>query len=617
MFERTLGAILKNGGVHFRVWAPKINQVEVVIDGDNSPGIPLKKKHGYFTGFVKGLKSASLYRYRLDKKAVFPDPCSLFQPDGPLGPSMVVDQHSFSWTDSDWKGVKEEKPIIYEMHIGTFTDAGTFREAAKKLSQLRWLGVTALEIMPVAEAAGRWGWGYDGVNLFAPNHNYGEFNSFKYFINKAHTLGLAVILDVVYHHFGPSGNSMWAFSPYYFSKKHRSEWGAAINFYEQPSAKHVREFYIQNASYWINDFHLDGLRFDAAQTIFDKSKKHILAEIITRCRGIDRKKTLFFIEENNDQNSIMLKPVSRGGYGIDAAWADDFHRTAHVAITKLSEGYCSDFSGSSQEFISVLRNGYLFQGQHSRWIDWPLGTPVDQLPAKSFIFYLQNHDQVANSITGTRMHEFCPEGLYRVLAAILLLSPETVLLFMGQEFASRSRFIYFADQDRSLRGSILEGRRKLIGQFRSLRKDLQKIPDPASEKTFLMSKLRHEERLKNRNMLNFHHDLIKIRKNDFVISHQDRKTLEGAVITERVFILRYQLTQNDARLLLINTGNRRYIYKRQSLPIIANPTGTQWKIIWRSEALKYGGPEEQIRFGKEWVFPSYSALLFASEPIKD
>ncbi|HQP92155.1 MAG TPA: alpha-amylase family glycosyl hydrolase, partial [Candidatus Omnitrophota bacterium] len=493
------------------------DNVDLVLDGDNSRIMALKKKDGYYSVFVKGLKAGTLYGYRLGDNGTYPDPCSLFQPKGPMGPSMVIDHREFKWTDKQWNGPKKQKNIVYELHIGTFTNTGTFIQATQKLEQLKWLGVTILDVMPGADAFGRWGWGYDGVNMFATNHNYGPPDSFKFFIDKAHSLGLAVILDVVYHHFGTSGNFIKAFSGHYFTDKYKNEWGQAINFHGK-NARYVREFFIQNACYWINDFHLDGLRFDAAQNLYDMGKEHIIARIVESCRRTAGARDLFFLEENNEQQAFMVRPLSEKGYGIDAAWAEDFYKSAYVAITGKPEGYASDYKGNSQELISAIKNGYLFQGQYSRWIDAPLGTEAGDLPAESFLFFLQNHDQIANSITGRRISEFCPKALYRTLAALLFLSPENVLIFMGQEFGSTTPFTFFAEQETYLKKAIWKGRKRLIGQFKSFRKFLDDVPDPYDQSSFLKCKLDDIEHKKNKVLLNFHRDLFSIRKNDPIIS---------------------------------------------------------------------------------------------------
>ncbi|HEX2862254.1 MAG TPA: alpha-amylase family glycosyl hydrolase, partial [Lacunisphaera sp.] len=439
-YERNfpIGAEPGKSGVHFRVWAPKSRTVAVEFErrliGNGAP-VPLAAEPGgYFSGWVEGAAVGDRYRFRLDH-GMFPDPASRLQPEGPHGPSEVVSSQ-FAWTDQAWRGRPVRELVIYEMHLGTFTPEGTWHAAAEQLPKLVELGITAIEIMPIAEMPGKFGWGYDGVNLFAPTRLYGQPDDVRRFIDRAHQLGLMVILDVVYNHLGPDGNYLSQFSGNYFSTK-QSEWGAALNF-DGADAGPVREFFITNAAYWIAEYHFDGLRLDATHQIFDQSKDHILAEIADAARAAASHRQIYIVAENEAQRAVHVRPRADGGYGLDAIWNDDFHHSAMVAATGKAECYYLDYRGAPQEFISAAKYGFLFQGS---WYDWQQqrrGTAALDLKPHNFVVCLQNHDQLANTLQGLRLHQLTSPGRFRALTALLLLQPSTPLLFQGQEFCASS-----------------------------------------------------------------------------------------------------------------------------------------------------------------------------------
>ncbi len=353
---------------HFRVWAPLCQRVQVVVEdgSSNSPDSQgnfdlVREPDGHFSGPVAAVKNGTLYWYRLDGLAeVYPDPASRFQPQGPHGPSEIVDPGLFTWTDQAWPGVSINGQVLYETHVGTFTQEGTWDSATRELPELAALGITVLELMPVAEFPGNFGWGYDGVNLFAPTRLYGRPDDFRRFVDQAHCLGMGVILDVVYNHLGPDGNYLSKFSDDYFTDRYETDWGKAINF-DGHSAGPVRDFYISNACYWIEEFHLDGLRLDATQTIYDQSPEHIIAVITRRVRQAAGNRCVILVAENEPQDVKLVRPEDRGGYGMDALWNDDFHHSAMVALTGHNQAYYSDYLGSPQEFISAAKWGYLFR----------------------------------------------------------------------------------------------------------------------------------------------------------------------------------------------------------------------------------------------------------------
>lgn len=368
--------VTSQGRVDFRVWAPAATSVEVALE--MVPGVLTMDKltaeaDGYFTGEVAEAEAGTRYRFRLDGgERLYADPASRYQPEGPHGPSEIVEPSRFPWTDDGWTGVSREGQVLYEMHIGTFTPAGTWRAASEELPELARLGVTVLEVMPIADFPGRFGWGYDGVCFFAPTRLYGTPDDFRYFVDRAHHCGLGVILDVVYNHAGPDGNLLEKFSPDYFTDRYSTEWGPALNF-DGPGSGPVREFVLANAGYWIDEYHLDGLRLDATQSIFDGSREHILAAIARRVRAAARGRRTIVVAENEPQDVRLVRPPSAGGYGLDAMWNDDFHHTAMVALTGRREAYYHDHRGTPQELLSAIKWGFLFQGQFYSWQAQPRG----------------------------------------------------------------------------------------------------------------------------------------------------------------------------------------------------------------------------------------------------
>jgi maltooligosyltrehalose trehalohydrolase len=518
--------VLPDGGMHFRVWAPQRQRVEVVLEGGprySSEGEPAvfalePEGTGYFSGLVAAASAGTLYRYRLGgEAALYPDPASRFQPQGPHGPSQVIDPGAFPWQDQDWRGVPLEGQVLYELHVGTFTPAGTWEAASEELPALAALGVTVLEMMPIADFVGRFGWGYDGVDLFAPTRLYGTPDDCRRFIDRAHALGLGVILDVVYNHVGPDGNYLTQFSQAYFTNRYTTDWGAAIN-YEDQHAGPVREFFLANAGYWIEEFHFDGLRIDATQNIYDTSAEHILAAIARRVRQAARGRTTLLVGENEPQHATLVRPPAQGGYGLDALWNDDFHHSAMVAMTGRREAYYTDDYGTPQEVIATLKYGFLYQGQYYQWQGKRRGTPALDLRPAIFVTLLQNHDQIANSGLGLRAHLLTSAGRYRALTAVLLLGPGTPMLFQGQEFAASSPFFYFADFVGDLARRTRQGRAAFLSQFPSLAQpDMQaRLPDPADPKTFARSKLDLAERHRHAAIYALHYDLLQLRREDTV-----------------------------------------------------------------------------------------------------
>jgi maltooligosyltrehalose trehalohydrolase len=615
--------VLPGGGVYFRVWAPRRRRVEVVFEGGSgSPDLELAPEtDGYFSGESPPAGAGSLYRFRLDGEGPFPDPASRFQPCGPHGPSEVIDPAAFQWTDSGWPGVAREGQVLYELHVGTFTREGTWRAAAERLPDLAELGVTVLELMPVAEFPGRFGWGYDGVDLFAPTRLYGRPDDFRAFVDRAHGLGLGVILDVVYNHLGPDGNYLKQFADAYFTDRYQNEWGEAIDF-DGPGSGPVREFFIANAGYWIDELHLDGLRLDATQDVKDASPEHVLAAVARRARAAGGRRSIYLVAENEPQQVHLVRPPEAGGYGLDALWNDDFHHSAVVALSGRSEAYYRDYKGTPQELVSALKHGFLYQGQRYSWQEKRRGTPTFGLPHSTFVHYLQNHDQVANSARGARCHELASPGLNRALTALLLLGPATPLLFQGQEFCASSPFVYFADHEPDLARKVRSGRLEFLSQFPSVaRPEVQAgVPDPAALETFERCRLDHSERAggSHAGTWELHRDLLRLRREDPVIAPGDGAALDGAVLGPEALVLRFFAPPSDLgddRLLLVNLGADLDLTPAPE-PLLAPPAGARWRLLWSSEDPRYGGmgaPEPEDQDGC-WRIAGRAALLLAPRP---
>jgi maltooligosyltrehalose trehalohydrolase len=596
-----IGAELLPDGVHFRVWAPKAHTVEVVLEGTASANSETKSENflafrlepeekGYFSGLVKEAADGNLYRFRINEEDfLYPDPASRYQPQGPHGPSQVLNPSKFQWNDQHWKGVALEGRVLYEMHIGTFTKQGTWSSAKQELLELADLGITIIEMMPVNEFPGKFGWGYDGVNLFAPTHIYGSPDDLRDFIDHAHSLGIAVILDVVYNHFGPDGNYLRAFSDHYFTHRYVTEWGDAINF-DGPDSKEVREFYIANAGFWIDEYHFDGLRLDATQTIYDASTPHILSQISQQVRKMAPHRQTYVVAENEFQQTGLIHPIEEGGFGLDAVWNDDFHHTALVRLTGRNESYYTDYLGTPQEFISSMKYGYLYQGQWYSWQQKRRGTPSLHLNPAAFITFLQNHDQIANSAHGLRLHHLTDPGNYRAITALMLLAPGTPMLFQGQEFAASTPFYYFADHTPELAELVFKGRREYFKQFASIATPAiqARLPNPSDPETFNKCKLNFLDREYHSHEYALHRDLLRIRRNDNVFSVPRLGGIDGAVLSQDAFLLRYFGDDEDVRLLIVNFGVDLPLAPAPE-PLLAPPQGTQWDILWSSEDPRYGG----------------------------
>ena len=483
----THGSSLEAGRVRFRLWAPAEERVSVVLENEGR-SVPMQRRAaGFFEALVANAGAGTLYRFELADGKRVPDPASRFQPQDVHGPSEVIDHAAYRWRD-DWPGRDWDDVVLYELHLGAFTAGGTFKAAIEKLDHLAELGVTALEIMPVSDFPGRWGWGYDGVYAYAPDASYGRPEDFKAFVEAAHGRGIAVLLDVVYNHFGPEGNYLATYAPDFFTSRHRTPWGDAIN-YDGANAAPVRAFVIENAEYWIETFHLDGLRLDAVDTIKDDSRPDILDELAERVRS-RFSRPVHLLLENGDNEPQRLVRRGRKPVLYTAQWNDDLHHVLHVAATREQGGYYGDY-GETRLIGRALAEGFAFQGEVMAYRQKPRGGPSAELPPDAFVAFIQNHDQIGNRAFGERLNALCPAPVIRALASVYLLMPQTPMLFMGEEWGAPQPFPYFCDFGGELAEAVRKGRREEFARFPQFADPamVARIPDPIAKATFLSAKL--------------------------------------------------------------------------------------------------------------------------------
>ena len=609
------GATVRPGGVAFKVWAPKARRVEVALAAP--AGLvhhPLAgREDGVHEGAVPGLRAGARYRYRLDGDVACPDPYSRFQPEGPHGPSEVVDPTAFAWTDDGWPGLGSEGLVVYECHVGTMTPDGTFLALIGQLAELKRLGVTALELMPVAECPGRWNWGYDGVDLFAPSHNYGRPDDLRRLVDAAHRQGLGVILDVVYNHLGPDGNYLRLFSDDYFTDRHRTPWGDALN-YDGPNSRFVRDFAIDNACSWLTEYHVDGLRLDATDAIIDDGPTHLLAELTARARAATPRQVVIIAEQASNEVRT-IRPPERGGFGLDGVWADDFHHAVRVFLTGERVGYYADYEGTTSEMARAIAGGFVYQGQASPTAKRPRGTRVTDEPAAAFVFCIQNHDQVGNRAFGERLHHVVDAERYAVASALLLLAPETPLLFMGQEFRASASFMYFTDHEPDLGRQVTEGRRQEFKGFHAFRDPRLRdsIPDPQAEETFLRSKLDLRHRRTHAGVYRLYRDLLRLRRTDPVLARQDRHRLRIAEIGAQTLVV-HRWSGEDHRLLVANFGPSLGIDPAD--PALGDLPVPKANLLLSTAQRRYGGGGEPAGLrgrgaARRLEVPARTAALFA------
>lgn len=492
-------SLLDGGGVLFRYWAPSLARIELEREGAEGTLPMLPYGDGWHHLEVPEAAAGDRYRFKLPDGLRVPDPASRRNPDDVHGASEVVDPRSYHWNDVAWHGRPWHEAVIYELHIGTFTPEGTFAAATKRLAELAELGFTVIEVMPVADFPGQRGWGYDGVLLFAPDAAYGTPDELKAFVDAAHALGLVVLLDVVYNHFGPEGNYLHAGSPAFFNPAHQTPWGAAIN-YDGELARTVRDFFVHNALYWVEEFRFDGLRMDAVHAIRDDSDTDIVQEICAALRdGPGRERQIHIVLENDANGSHYLeRDADNRPTCATAQWNDDLHHAAHVLVTGERDGYYADYADDAVDSFGVaLAQGFVYQGQPSPFRNGEhRGEPSAHLPLAAFVSFLQTHDQVGNRAFGDRISALADPVLLRAAYACLLLSPHAPMLFMGEEYGASTPFLYFCDFGPELAAAVSEGRRAEFGGFAAFKDEAARasIPDPNAESTFDASKLRWDER---------------------------------------------------------------------------------------------------------------------------
>ena len=535
-----LGAWVEPGqGVRWRVWAPGHQRVEVVVDGrGGQPGSSLSladEGHGFFSGLLAGGGACVRYKLRVDGEGPFPDPWSRSQPEGVHGPSEVV-VPDFAWTDAGWKGVPPEDQVLYEVHVGTATPEGTFDALIPRLRSFKELGVTTLELLPLASFPGGHNWGYDGVALFAPQASYGGPEGLRRLVDAAHAEGLAVMVDAVYNHFGPDGNYLRCFSPHYFTGRHHTPWGEAIN-YDGEGAEVVRELVLSNVEMWIRDYHADGLRLDAAHAIIDDSKPHLLTDISSRARAAAAGRPVVVIAEDERNDTRLVRPAAQDGLGLDGVWADDLHHQLRRAFAGDSDGYYRDYTGSVEDIVTTLRQGWFYQGQVSQVSGHARGTPAGNTEPWRLVHCIQNHDQVGNRAQGERLGADVSPAAFRAMSTLLLCSPYTPLLFMGQEWNAGTPFLFFTDHNAELGKLVTEGRRKEFAGF--ARFAGQEVPDPQARETFTRSRLDWSEptRPEHAGVRALYQELLRLRATDPLLKNRSRGAFDARALGPSALVL--------------------------------------------------------------------------------
>lgn len=562
----------------FRVWAPACRSVDVVVDG-RRPAPMQRLDDGVWEAALGGIGAGSRYRYRLDGERYRPDPVSRWQPEGVHGPSAIVDPARFDWSDDRFPGHTAADLVIYELHVGAYTSAGTFEAIVPQLPALAELGVTAIELMPVAEFPGSRNWGYDGVYLFAPQSTYGGPRGLRRLVDACHAIGLSVILDVVYNHFGPEGNYLAEFGPY-FTGRYSTPWGPAVNF-DGPDSEAVRRHFVENARYWVREFHVDGLRLDAIHAIHDGSAVHVLTEVAEGARDEARllERPVHVIAESHDNDRRLVLPTADGGLGLDAVWSDDFHHALHARLTGERAGYYADFD-DARCLARAIAEGFAYQGEASDYWGRVRGTPSADLPAEAFVISTQNHDQVGNRAAGDRLNTIVPFGAVKVGAGLMLLAPAVPLLFMGEEYGETAPFQFFTSfLDRRLAEAVRRGRAAEFARFGWHRDPT----DPGAPATFLRSRLNHSlaHAPRHRELREYYRQWLALRRAHPALGARakDRTTAEvdvtGAVLT----VMRSGEGGPTVRAVANLTGH----------PLALPRARGDWRVLLDSEESRFAG----------------------------
>ncbi|HEX7318708.1 MAG TPA: malto-oligosyltrehalose trehalohydrolase [Pyrinomonadaceae bacterium] len=608
----------RDGSTVFRVWAPRVESLEVKVLCEGPRTFPLEDAGGgVFEARVDGVAAGADYIYVVNGQER-PDPVSRFQPGGVHGPSRVVDPEEFVWTDVDWKGLPLKEYVVYELHTGTFTPEGTFESIIPKLSHLKSLGITAVELMPVAEFPGARNWGYDGAHLYAPQSTYGGPEGLKKLIDACHREGMAFVLDVVYNHLGPEGNYAGEYMPLY-SEAHKSPWGAGLNF-DGEGAGGVRRYFVENALYWLTEYHVDALRLDAVHAIVDASERHLLKQLAeefhAQARALGRRAHL--IAESDLNDVLVLKTTEEDGYGIDAQWSDDFHHSLHAILTGADRGYFGDF-GRVEDLAKAIEEGFVYCGQHSVFRGKCHGTRSAERPGEQFVVCIQNHDQIANGYWGDRLARVVEPARQRLAASILLCgAPNVPMLFMGEEWGERAPFLYFTSHtDAELGRAVRVGREEeytaFVREEGETESTIGGFSDPQSEITFVRSKLNWEslEKQPHAGMLAFYRDLLELRRTHAALSNCDKTRTRVRFDEERRWLAVERGDETGARAILLCN----FSPEAQAVPSIDG----SWRLeLWSGDA-RYGGdashtaPPERVE-GKHAVeLAAWGAALYVSE----
>ncbi len=572
------------GAVRFAVWAPSAKSVSVrILDPEPVVERPLERGDGgVFAGVFEGVAADARYVYALDGEAALADPVSRHQPAGVDGPSQVVDPNAFQWSDDDWTGLEMADLVLYELHVGTFTEEGTFDGVVDRLDYLKELGITAIELMPVAEFPGGRNWGYDGVFPFAPQSTYGGPDGLKRLVNEAHRRGVGVFLDVVYNHLGPEGNVLIRYGPY-FTERYKTPWGAAMNF-DGADSNEVRRYFIDNALYWLGEYHIDGLRLDAVHAICDFSAYNILAEIRDAAADLERRlnRRLLVVAESDLNDPRLARPAERGGYGLDAQWSDDFHHAVHVTLTGERQGYYADFDGVDS-VAKAIRDRYVLDGTYSHYRRRRHGANAGDIPADRIVTFVQNHDQVGNRAKGDRLSTLVSFERQKIAAFFSLMSPYVPLLFMGEEYGETNPFQYFVShRNPDLVEAVRKGRRSEFASFGWS----EDVPDPQAEETFLRSRLdpARAQTEPHRRLSHLYRDLIQLKRGEPML----RPGAAGiaAACDESRHWVAWRFDGPDGGTQFLATVNLSSEQCRIEMPVQG---GSAWTVAVSTNDQRYGG----------------------------
>jgi maltooligosyltrehalose trehalohydrolase len=551
------GPQLTAEGTRFRFWAPGARRVDLLIDATD--GAPLRQPFtsagdGWFETLARGVGAGARYRFRIDDELDVPDPASRFQPEGVTGPGEILDPHSFQWRDLRWQGRPWHETVLYELHIGTFTREGTYAAAISRLEDLAKLGITAIELLPLNTFPGQRGWGYDGVLLYAPQPSYGRPEELKRFVQAAHERGLMVLIDVVYNHFGPEGNYLHRYAEDFFTSAHHTPWGSAINFAHPV----VRQFFIQNALYWLNEYRFDGLRVDAVHAMFDDGDTHFIDELVDSVqRGPGSERHAHVVLENHHNQARRL---GRKGCSMVAQWNDDFHHTLHILLTGERDGYYRNYAERTIERLGrVLAEGFAYQGELYETDGHARGENSSSLPPTAFVSFIQNHDQIGNRAFGERLTQLAPPERLRAGLAVLLLAPQIPMLFMGEEYGAVQPFLYFCNYQGDLAKAISEGRRNEFASFGAFGDEQrrERIPDPNVEQTYLASQLDTEDRARapHRDWLAYTQELLSVRAAKLVpLLPEIIASAARYAADDRVLTVTWSLSRGRALVMQANFG---------------------------------------------------------------